>query len=69
METSELVTRFTYHAPKPEQIEKYNNIREMAREFAEMLNTHCPESREKALAFTKLEECVMHANSSIARRS
>ena len=27
----------------------------------------CPESREKSLAFTKLEECIMWANAAIAR--
>jgi len=58
---------FTYHAPKAGQPEKYTNIRETAKEFAKLLDMACPDSREKSLAFTKLEECVMWANASIAR--
>ena len=37
------------------------------KEFAYLLNDLCPDSREKSLAMTKLEECVMWANASIAR--
>ena len=58
---------FTYHAPKPGQPERYTMIRETARELAEVIEAECPESREKSLAFTKLEEAVMWANASIAR--
>lgn len=58
---------FTYHAPKPGQPEKYTKIRETAKEFAILLDASCPDSREKSLAFTKLEESVMWANASIAR--
>lgn len=32
-----------------------------------MINNLCPESREKSLAVTNLEESVMWANASIAR--
>ena len=58
---------FTYHAPKPGQPERYTMIRETARELAEVIEAECPDSREKSLAFTKLEEAVMWANASIAR--
>ena len=58
---------FTYHAPTAGQPERYTNIRETAKEFAKLLDMACPDSREKSLAFTKLEECVMWANASIAR--
>ena len=58
---------FTYHAPKAGQPERYTAIRNKARELAEMLDSECPDSREKSLAFTKLEEVVMWANASIAR--
>lgn len=58
---------FTYHAPKEEQIIKYNGIREYAKEFAKLIDAKCPDSREKSLAFTKLEEAVMWANAAIAR--
>ena len=59
--------RFTYHAPKPGQPERYTQIRDTAKEFAVLLVTECPESRELSLALTKLEEAVMWANAAIAR--
>lgn len=64
----ELDARFTYHSPTMEQAEKYTSIRSRAREFAELIDVSCPDSREKSLAITKLEEAVMWANASIARR-
>lgn len=63
----EIKKRFTYHAPKEGQPEKYDVIREVAFSFAEIINNMCPDSREKSLALTALEECVMWANASIAR--
>lgn len=68
METKDLENRFTYHAPETEEkIEKYVGIRAVALEFAHMIDEFCPDSREKSLAITKLEEAVMWANASIAR--
>jgi hypothetical protein len=67
MESQELEKRFTYHAPKGEQPKKYELIRSAAHEFAELLNSLCPDSREKSLAVTSLEEAVMWANASVAR--
>lgn len=67
MESQEIEKRFTYHAPKEGQPKKYELVRDMARNFAFLLNSVCPESREKSLAFTALEEAVMWANASIAR--
>jgi len=58
---------FTYHTPKSDQIEKYQDIRTKGKEFAKLINEFCPASREKSLAETKLEEAVMWANASIAR--
>ena len=58
---------FTYHAPKAGQPERYQMIREKAKEFAALIEKECPPSRERSLAFTKLEESVMWANASIAR--
>ena len=59
--------RFTYHAPKGDQPQRYQVIREIAKGFAQFINDRCPDSREKSLALTKLEEAVMWANASIAR--
>ena len=60
-------TAFTYHAPKKGQPEMYTEIREKAKELAYLIDSTCPDSREKSLAITKLEECVMWANAGIAR--
>ena len=59
--------RFTYHAPKPGQPEKYTAIRDKAKELAEMIVELVPESREQSLALTNLEQAVMWANAGIAR--
>ena len=58
---------FTYHTPKVDQVGRYISIREKAKECAYMIDELCPESRERSLAMTKLEECVMWANAAIAR--
>ncbi len=63
----DLNKRFTYHTPKEGQPQKYENIRKNALALAELLNAMCPDSREKSLAITSLEEAVMWANASIAR--
>lgn len=58
---------FTYHQPTDGQPEKYEAIREKAKELAYLIDELCPNSREKSLAMTKLEEASMWANASIAR--
>ena len=63
----ELKKRFTYHPPKKGQPEKYETIRGALLEVARMVVENCPDSRERSLALTKLEEGSMWANASIAR--
>lgn len=63
----ELDNRFTYHSPRPDQLPRYQYIRETAKNLARLIAKFTPPSREQALALTKLEEAVMHANSAIAR--
>lgn len=63
----QIENNFKYHKPKEGQTEKYTQIRDNAKQLAVLLDIECPGSREKALAMTKLEECVMWANASIAR--
>ena len=67
IDATDLENRFTYHAPKEGQPEKYVSIRSHAKACADVINNLCPESREKSLAITKLEEAVFWANASIAR--
>lgn len=58
---------YTYHAPKEGQVEKYQRIRAKAKELAYLIDEECPDSREKSLAMTKVEEATMWANASVAR--
>ena len=57
---------FTHHEPKGDQNARYGVLREKAKEIATLIDMCCPDSREKSLAMTKLEECTMWANKSIA---
>lgn len=58
---------YTYHATKEGQVEKYQRIRAKAKELAYLIDEECPDSREKSLAMTKVEEATMWANASVAR--
>jgi hypothetical protein len=74
MSTEELAIRFMYHPPKElpkgqhTQQSRYEQLRKEAGLLAGTINNYCPESREKSLAITKIEEAVFWANSAIARR-
>lgn len=67
MTDAELDKRFTYHPPKGNQAKRYETIREFAKTYAMFLVKECPDSRERALALTKIEESVFWANAAIAR--
>ncbi len=61
---------FTYHpAPDGRIAEKYEKLREAFRQLAILVALACPESREKAIAMTNLEQSNMWANAAIARNS
>ncbi|WP_394909930.1 hypothetical protein [uncultured Robinsoniella sp.] len=64
---NQIENNFMYHSPKEGQTEKYEAIREKAKELAYLIEEACPNSREKSLAITKLEESSMWANASVAR--
>ncbi|MDV3426655.1 MAG: hypothetical protein LIR50_05630 [Bacillota bacterium] len=63
----QIENNFKYHELKTDQPEKYNVLRNKAKELAYEIERLCPNSREKSLAMTKLEESTMWANASIAR--
>ena len=65
---NEINRRFTYHAPNEDQLPRYTMLRDEARNLALLIQQNTPPSREQSLALTKLEESVMWANASIARR-
>ncbi len=64
---SRIETNFTYHPPKDDQPKRYEEIREVAKNFAMCINENTPASREQSLALTALEEVVFWANAAIAR--
>lgn len=64
---SDLERRFTYHPPKGDQAARYVRLRDEAHELAKLIMEACPESRERSLALTNLDQVVMWANASIAR--
>ena len=66
MTDEQIQNTFTYHRPFGDQPQRYERIREVARSLALTIQKCCPESREKSLALTKLQEAVMWANASIA---
>jgi hypothetical protein len=65
----QLVNLFTYHAPKPEQFDKYDVIRKSALQFARVLVENTPPSADQSAAIRLLRECVMTANAAIACES
>ena len=68
MEYRELLeNNFTYHAPKPDQLPRYEAIRAKGKELAILLTENCPQSRELSLAIANLEPAIFWANASIAR--
>ncbi len=66
-ELERIENNYTYHAPKQGQPDKYESIRSIAKGLALVIYDLVPDSREKSLAMTKLEEAVMWANAGIAR--
>jgi len=62
----DLNNRFTYHSPKADQPQRYQALREKAKELAILIVQSSKPSREQALALTKLQECSMWANAGIA---
>lgn len=66
-QSQDLNKRFTHHPPKGDQIERYQELRDKAREFAALIVASTPQSREQSLALTKIEEASMFANAAIAR--
>lgn len=64
---AELEKRFTYHSPKGDQPERYNLLRNRAKELAFEIAGNTPLGREQALALTNLEQAIFWANAAIAR--
>lgn len=66
MTNQQIENIFTYHKPFGDQAPRYGAIRDKAKELALVFNEAAPESCEKSLALTHLQQAVMWANASIA---
>lgn len=63
----QIQNNFIYHKPFGDQPERYEGLRNQAKGMAMLIDHYCPDSREKSLAITKLEEAIFWANAGIAR--
>ncbi len=66
MNFNDIENIFMYHAPVKDQLTRYEDLRRTAKGLAVLIQTLCPESREKSLAITNLQQAIMWANASIA---
>lgn len=67
IDQTDLDNRFDYHAPESSAIAGHETLRSHSKDFVSTINTVCPDSREKSLAITKLEEVLFWANAAVAR--
>lgn len=62
----EIHERFKHHPPTPERIESHQVIRNTSEDLAHVYVDILPDSREKSLALTALQEAAMWANAALA---
>ena len=57
---------FTHHPPFDDQVERYEELRASAKDFATDIMARVPSSPERSTALRKIREAVMWANAGIA---
>uniref|UniRef100_A0A6H1ZBR5 Acb2/Tad1 hairpin domain-containing protein n=1 Tax=viral metagenome TaxID=1070528 RepID=A0A6H1ZBR5_9ZZZZ len=57
---------FTYHAPRGTQVQRYPDIRDAGKRFAQTILDNTPGSAEQTLAVRAVQQAVMWANAAIA---
>jgi hypothetical protein len=57
---------FSYHAPTPDQIPKYETLRAAASVFAQAIVDNTPPCADQTAALRKVREAVMTANAAVA---
>lgn len=57
---------FAYHEPRGTQLRRYAEIREKAREFADLIQEYTPVSAEQTLAIRAVHQAMLQANAAIA---
>lgn len=63
----QLENRYTHHAPKGDQVERYAAIRAKCLELARHIRDNTPCSPDQSLAFTALDDVMFRSNAAIAR--
>lgn len=64
----DLENRFSYHKPTGQsEIERFQELRDECFSLSLVIEEVCPDSREREIAFARLEEVMMHSIASIAR--
>lgn len=63
----EIANRVHFHAPSDKGAETHALLSVVFEEAMKHVDELCPASREKSLAFTKLEEAKMWASAAVAR--
>lgn len=63
----EIENRFAYHLPSDVGTTTHLTISEILTATAKAINSICPDGREKAVVFTKLEEAQAWASAAVAR--
>lgn len=61
-----ILSEYKYKPKTPEDIEKFDKVREATKELSLMLLELCPNNYHRDEALKKLKESAMWANSSIA---
>jgi hypothetical protein len=64
---ADLDNRFAYHKPDGMKINEHEAVRELFADAAEDICRALPDSRERALALTNLEQAMFWTNAAIAR--
>jgi len=63
---AQLANTFTYHKPFGNQAARYERLRDAGMALAHIIVDLCPESRERSLAITNVQQTIMWANAAIA---
>ena len=63
--TEQLESSLTNHSPDAAQLVDIEAVRVEAKSFGRAILNHCPDSREKSIAITNLEQACMWATKSI----
>jgi hypothetical protein len=66
MNEIDLENLFTYHPPQGSQQERYERLRNAAKEFASTVIENTPPGSDQSAAIRKVREAVMTANAAIA---